>query len=153
MCPADVRLGQLETNLVRLRAMSGFLGDRYVMVNIPAAEIEAVRNDRVDLRHKAIVGKIDRQTPILSSKIHEVILAASGRPGNEGTKNAVQSEHVDCLHGGGDPVLKTTSSHNDNASGKNISFETVPPGQSFETVPPGQWERLQTVKRSWLSSS
>ncbi|MEL6203088.1 MAG: L,D-transpeptidase family protein [Pseudomonadota bacterium] len=72
--PADVRLGQLETNLVRLRAMSGFLGDRYVMVNIPAAEIEAVRSDRVDLRHKAIVGKIDRQTPILSSKIHEVIL-------------------------------------------------------------------------------
>ncbi|MEO0920454.1 MAG: peptidoglycan-binding protein, partial [Pseudomonadota bacterium] len=68
--PADVRLGQLETNLVRLRAMSGFLGDRYVMVNIPAAEIEAVRSDRVDLRHKAIVGKIDRQTPILSSKIH-----------------------------------------------------------------------------------
>ncbi|MEO0543735.1 MAG: L,D-transpeptidase family protein [Pseudomonadota bacterium] len=72
--PADVRLGQLETNLVRLRAMSGFLGDRYVMVNIPAADIEAVRNDRVELRHKAIVGKIDRQTPILSSKIHEVIL-------------------------------------------------------------------------------
>ena len=27
--PAEVRLGQLETNLVRLRAMSGFLGDRY----------------------------------------------------------------------------------------------------------------------------
>lgn len=71
---APVRLGQLETNLVRLRAMSGFLGDRYVIVNIPAAEIEAVENDRVQQRHKAIVGKIDRQTPILSSKIHEVIL-------------------------------------------------------------------------------
>ncbi len=71
---APVRLGQLETNLVRLRSMSGFLGDRYVMVNIPAAEIEAVDNGRVALRHKAIVGKIDRQTPILSSAIHEVIL-------------------------------------------------------------------------------
>jgi murein L,D-transpeptidase YcbB/YkuD len=71
---ADVRLGQLETNLVRLRSMSGFLGDRYVMVNIPAAEIEAVENGRVLQNHKAIVGKIDRQTPILNSKIHEVIL-------------------------------------------------------------------------------
>ncbi|MEM0898377.1 MAG: L,D-transpeptidase family protein [Pseudomonadota bacterium] len=71
---AGERLGQLETNLVRLRAMSGYLGDRYVMVNIPAAEIEAVEGDRVSLRHKAIVGKLDRQTPILSSKIHEVIL-------------------------------------------------------------------------------
>ncbi len=71
---APVRLGQLETNLVRLRSMSGFLGDRYVMVNIPAAQIEAVEGDRVVLRHTAIVGKIDRQTPILNSKINEVII-------------------------------------------------------------------------------
>ncbi|MBA3447447.1 MAG: L,D-transpeptidase family protein [Pseudaminobacter sp.] len=72
--PADIRLGQLETNLVRLRTMSGDLGSRYVMVNIPAAEIEAVENGRVMLRHTAIVGKIDRQTPILNSKINEVIV-------------------------------------------------------------------------------
>ena len=71
---APVRLGQLETNLVRLRSMSGFLGDRYVMVNIPAAQIEAVENDRVVLRHTAIVGKIDRQTPIVNSKINEIIV-------------------------------------------------------------------------------
>ena len=71
---APVRLGQLETNLVRLRSMSGFLGDRYVMVNIPAAQIEAVENNRVVLRHTAIVGKIDRQTPIVNSKINEIIV-------------------------------------------------------------------------------
>ena len=71
---AQVRLGQLETNLVRLRSMSGFLGDRYVMVNIPAAQIEAVEGDRVVLRHTAIVGKIDRQTPIVNSKINEIIV-------------------------------------------------------------------------------
>ncbi|PTM95341.1 L,D-transpeptidase family protein [Mycoplana dimorpha] len=72
--PADVRLGQLQTNLVRIQAMSGDLGRRYVMVNIPAAHIEAVENDRVALRHTAIVGKYDRQSPILNSKIYEVIL-------------------------------------------------------------------------------
>lgn len=71
---ANVRLGQLETNLVRLRSMSGFLGDRYVMVNIPAAQIEAVEGDRVVSRHTAVVGKIDRQTPILNSKINEIII-------------------------------------------------------------------------------
>ena len=69
---ANVRLGQMETNLVRLRSMSGFLGDRYVMVNIPAAEIEAVENGRVRSRHTAVVGKIDRQTPILNSSIYEL---------------------------------------------------------------------------------
>ncbi|WP_321503223.1 L,D-transpeptidase family protein [Breoghania sp.] len=70
--PASVRLRQLETNLVRVRAMSGYLGDTYVMVNIPAAEIEAVDHGIVRSRHTAVVGKIDRQTPILASKIYEL---------------------------------------------------------------------------------
>ncbi|MEW5422452.1 L,D-transpeptidase family protein [Amorphus sp. 3PC139-8] len=70
--PADVRLRQLETNLVRVRSMSGYLGDRYVMVNIPAAEIEAVENGQVRSRHTAVVGKIDRPSPVLSSKIYEI---------------------------------------------------------------------------------
>ncbi len=71
---APIRLAQLETNLVRLRSMSGSLGERYVMVNIPAASIEAVENGRVVLRHTAVVGKVDRQTPILSSRINEIII-------------------------------------------------------------------------------
>jgi len=71
---AQVRLGQLQTNLQRLREQAYNAGDRFVMVNIPAADIEAVENGRVALRHTGVVGKIDRQTPILTSKIHEIIL-------------------------------------------------------------------------------
>jgi L,D-transpeptidase YcbB len=71
---AQVRLGQLQTNLVRLRSMGGFLGERYVMVDIPAMQVEAVENGRVVLRHAAIVGKIDRQTPLVNSKINEIIV-------------------------------------------------------------------------------
>lgn len=67
--PADIRLGQLQTNIVRLQSMSGDLGNRFVMVNIPAADIEAVEGGRVVQRHTAVVGKIDRQTPILNSRI------------------------------------------------------------------------------------
>lgn len=72
--PADVRLQQLNTNLVRLQSMSGDLGQRYVMVNIPAAYVEAVENDRVALRTNAIVGRIDRPTHAINSKIYEVVL-------------------------------------------------------------------------------
>lgn len=71
---AQTRLGQLETNLGRIREKVGKLGDRYVLVNIPAAQIEAVENGRVVLRHTAIVGKIDRQTPIVNSRINEIIV-------------------------------------------------------------------------------
>lgn len=70
--PAQVRLRQLETNLVRVRSLSGYLGDRYVMVNIPAAEIETVEQGLVHSRHTAVVGKIDRQSPVLASRIHEI---------------------------------------------------------------------------------
>lgn len=69
---ADVRLRQLEINLVRLRSMGGNLGQRYVVANIPAALVETVENGTVATRHAAGVGKIDRQSPILSTRIPEV---------------------------------------------------------------------------------
>ncbi|KAA0970249.1 L,D-transpeptidase family protein [Aureimonas fodinaquatilis] len=66
--PAEVRLGQLQTNLNRLQKQS-YDAQRFVMVNIPAASIEAVERGNVVQRHTAVVGKIDRQTPILQSRI------------------------------------------------------------------------------------
>ena len=72
--PANIRLGQLETNLVRLQTMGGELGQRYVMVNVPAAQIEAVENGRVAQRHNAVVGKIDRQSPIVNSRITNIVV-------------------------------------------------------------------------------
>lgn len=71
--PAQTRLTQIELNLQRLRNLQGHLGgERYVLVNIPAATIEAVDGAQVASRHTAIVGRIDRQTPILQSRIHQI---------------------------------------------------------------------------------
>jgi len=70
--PAETRLRQLELNVVRLRAYSGNLGQRYVIVNIPAAVVETVESGVVHSRHAAGVGKIDRQSPIMNAKITEV---------------------------------------------------------------------------------
>jgi len=70
--PAETRLRQLEINAVRLRSYSGNLGNRYVIVNIPAALVETVENGQVATRHAAGVGKIDRQSPIMNAKITEV---------------------------------------------------------------------------------
>jgi len=41
-------------------------------VNIPAAQVEAISDDQVVSRHIGVVGKPDRQTPILESEIHEI---------------------------------------------------------------------------------
>ena len=58
--PAASRLKQLKVNLVRLTEHAKTAGKRYVIVNIPAAQIEAVENDRVISRHSGVVGKPDR---------------------------------------------------------------------------------------------
>ncbi len=70
--PAHLRLRQIELNLVRLRSLSGNLGERYVMVNIPGAEIEAVENGVVATRHGAVVGKPDRPSPVQTARILEI---------------------------------------------------------------------------------
>jgi len=70
--PAEIRLRQLETNLVRLRSFSRDLGNRYVTANIPAATVETVENGEVVTHHVAGVGKIDRQSPVMQTKAIQV---------------------------------------------------------------------------------
>lgn len=72
--PADVRLQQLNTNLIRIQTFPEELGRRHVMVNIPAAYVEAVEDGSVATRHAAVVGRISRPTHLVNSKIYEVIL-------------------------------------------------------------------------------
>jgi len=70
--PADLRLRQLETNVVRLRSYAGNLGNRFVVANIPAALVETVEGGQVMTRHAAGVGKIDRQSPVLTTKVVDI---------------------------------------------------------------------------------
>jgi murein L,D-transpeptidase YcbB/YkuD len=71
--PANIRLAQLATNLTRLKMLTSKpLPARFVMVNIPAACVEAVENGVVVERHTAVVGKVDRPSPIVNSKITEI---------------------------------------------------------------------------------
>jgi murein L,D-transpeptidase YcbB/YkuD len=70
--PADVRLNQLRTNVQRLRSFKTGRASRYVVCNIPAAQIEAIENDVAVSRHTAVVGKPDRASPELNSRIVEI---------------------------------------------------------------------------------
>jgi murein L,D-transpeptidase YcbB/YkuD len=71
---AEDRLKQLKTNLPRLIEHSNAAkrNKKYVVVNIPAAQIEAVALNRVVSRHAGVVGKPDRPTPVLRSTITEM---------------------------------------------------------------------------------
>ncbi|MDE3177771.1 MAG: L,D-transpeptidase family protein [Pseudomonadota bacterium] len=69
---AQDRLRQLQINIVRLRSFAGDLGPRFVMVNIPAAAVETVEGGQVYSHHRAGVGRIDRQSPIMHTKALEI---------------------------------------------------------------------------------
>lgn len=70
--PAAVRLKQLKINVARLQSLVNSAGKKYVIVNVPSAQIEAVEDNKIVSRHAGVVGKIDRQTPMLKSSIHEL---------------------------------------------------------------------------------
>src|SRR6516164_3103018 len=70
--PAATRRNQLKVNIERLKTLTGNLGPRYVVCNIPAARIEAIEHDVAVSRHTGVVGKPDRPSPEIDSKIIEI---------------------------------------------------------------------------------
>jgi L,D-transpeptidase YcbB len=72
--PVQKRIKQLEASLERLENMNFGFGQRYVVVNLPAAFAEAVENDHVVRRYRVIVGKTEKPSPTLTAEITSVIL-------------------------------------------------------------------------------
>ena len=67
--PAEYRLGTIRANVPRLAEYSKDLGERYIVVNIPAQQIETVSNGKVYSLHNAIVGRPSRPTPVVMTPI------------------------------------------------------------------------------------
>jgi murein L,D-transpeptidase YcbB/YkuD len=72
--PVEMRLNQLTATLERLKGNGFSFAERYVVVNIPGASVEAVENGMVQRRHLAIVGRPDRPSPVLQANITSVNL-------------------------------------------------------------------------------
>jgi murein L,D-transpeptidase YcbB/YkuD len=72
--PVQKRIKQLEASLERLDNMNFAFGQRYVVVNLPAAFAEAVENDHVVRRYRVIVGKTEKPSPTLTAEITSVNL-------------------------------------------------------------------------------
>ena len=67
--PVKTRIRQLAASLDRLHGMGFTFGQRYVVVNIPAAVAEAVEEGKVTRRYVTVVGKVDRPSPTLTTQI------------------------------------------------------------------------------------
>jgi murein L,D-transpeptidase YcbB/YkuD len=72
--PARVRFNQLASSADRLAGLNFSFDDRYVVVNIPSTQVEAVENGRVVHHYIAIVGDPDHPSPEISAHIQVVNL-------------------------------------------------------------------------------
>ena len=72
--PAITRHRQLTASAQRLAGSTFAFGDRYVVVNIPSAAVEAIERGEVARRYVAIVGKVDRPSPIVETRVTAVNL-------------------------------------------------------------------------------
>lgn len=65
----DDRINQVLVNLERLRWVEPNKPDRYIMVNVPAAILWAVENNKVKLEMPVVVGREKRPTNIFTTQI------------------------------------------------------------------------------------
>lgn len=67
--PVEARMTQIKLNYDRLAALMGGREDRYILVNVPGFQLEAVEGDRVALRHRVITGRNGRETPVVKAAV------------------------------------------------------------------------------------
>ncbi len=70
--PAARRLATIRANIPRLAEYSRDVGPRYIIVNVPAAQLETVAGGRVYSRHNIIVGRPSRPTPVVTTALSEI---------------------------------------------------------------------------------
>jgi len=63
------RIRQITVNMERWRSMPADLGERYVLVNMAAFELEVIDRGETVLDMRVVVGRNYRQTPIFSDRI------------------------------------------------------------------------------------
>jgi murein L,D-transpeptidase YcbB/YkuD len=70
--PAEQRQKQLAASAQRLQNVHFAFGDRYVVVNIPSAAVDAVEDGRVARRYVAVVGDVEHRSPEIEAKISAI---------------------------------------------------------------------------------
>jgi murein L,D-transpeptidase YcbB/YkuD len=74
--PVEDRAAQIELNLERWRWLPEELGERYVVINVPTFQLEAMEHGKVVLSMRVVAGKADETpTPIFSDEMTEVVFS------------------------------------------------------------------------------
>ena len=146
--PADTRLRMLRENLSRVEAYSKDLTGQYaILVNIPAAQLETVEDGHVYSRHNIVVGKLERPSPTLASKVSDInfnpywkipasIVEKDIVPKYMSDPSYLQQMNIRIFDGVDGPEIDPTL----------IDWTTTPPDRYFFRQEPGPHNSLGAVK-------
>jgi L,D-transpeptidase YcbB len=144
---AESRLFALRENLPRVIEYTKDLSPRAIIVNIPAAQLETIEGGIVYSRHNVVVGKLERPTPTLSSKVSDVtfnpfwnapasIVARDIIPKYMENPNYLEEMHIRVFDGVGGPEIEPSS----------VDWLNTPPDRFHFQQQPGAHNALATVK-------
>jgi L,D-transpeptidase YcbB len=145
--PAQDRLATLKENVPRIEEHLKDLGARYVAVNIPAAQLETIELGQVYSRHNVVVGKPERPTPSLKSRVSDVIFnPVWNAPASIVAKDIIpkyladpgylEQMHIRVFDGAGGPEIEPSS----------VDWLNTPPERFQFQQEPGDHNALATVK-------
>ena len=145
--PAETRLGMLRENLPRVEAYAQNLGAFSILVNIPAAQLETVEYGRVYSRHNIVVGKLERPSPTLASKVSDInfnpywkipasIVERDIVPKYLEDASYLDANYIRVFDGVGGPEIDPML----------VDWYSTPPDRYFFRQEPGEHNSLGTVK-------
>ncbi|NMD07202.1 MAG: L,D-transpeptidase family protein, partial [Phyllobacteriaceae bacterium] len=150
--PAQRRLAAIEANIPRIEAYSADLGERYIIVNIPAQQIETVAGRRVFSKHNAIVGRPERPSPVVMAALSNVafnpywnapvsIVEKDIIPKMRGGTDVLRDMNIKVFKGFGGPEIDPDS----------VNWRTAIPDDYHFRQEPGEGNAMATAKINFTS--
>jgi murein L,D-transpeptidase YcbB/YkuD len=144
--PVGERIKQLEASLDRLLGMDFMFGERYVVVNIPAAFAEAVANNKVERRYRVIVGKTDKPSPTLTTFITAIDLNPTWTVPLSITKNEIfarmrkDPSYLSRMH------MRLLGAHDEEIDPRSVDWASNRSPNFFVRQDSGTWNALGNLK-------
>jgi hypothetical protein len=150
---APRRLATLRANLERVRTYNKELGNRFIVVNIPALQLEAVNGGRVFSRHNIIVGKPERPSPVVMTQIKNIAF----NPYWNVPVSIVEKDLIPQILKNGPRTLRDQNIrifdgyNGPEVDPDDVDWEVTPPERFFFRQDPGPDNAMATVKINFLS--
>lgn len=151
--PPSRRAQMLRANLPRMEQYSKDLGDRYIIVNVPALQLETVNNGAVYSRHNIIAGQLSRPTPVVMTSISNI----NFNPYWNAPRSIVEKDIIPNVRKYGvrflrDQRMRVYDGYNGpELDPRSVDWRTVSADQLFIRQDPGEDNAMATVKINFNS--